>query len=119
MKIVSRVYNQFRTTLLFCGITFFLLGGYGLFYPDEIQFYKRGFGEITDNEKLNHFILLFFAGLIMLAIRLLLMKYRRNSEFSKNIPLLRNVQFDKTDDVNENIQRHREAQLEAVKKLQK
>ncbi|WP_168188013.1 hypothetical protein [Hahella sp. CCB-MM4] len=47
------------------------------------------------------------------------MKYRKSSDFSDDVPLPDNVDFEKTDDVAENIRRYKQAQKKAVEKTKR
>ena len=113
MKTSVRVYNQSRWSLLILGVVFIGFGIYGLFNPEGVTITQRGGLEVTGKDKTYSLIVLIIVGIVFLFIRLRFMKYRKNDDFSNDIPLPMNVSFEKTNDASENIRRYRQAQIDA------
>lgn len=119
MKILVRVYNQSRWSFLILGLGSLGIGVYGLINPEDISFTNRSGLEVSGKEEIETLALMLLIGVVFLFIRLRFMKYRKNDDFSDDIPLPVDVSFEKTDDASENIRRYRKAQIEAREAIRK
>ena len=100
----------------FLGPSLVLFSIYGLINPDEITTKRSGI-EVTGSEEAVVSIIFLLIGFALILVRFALLKYRKNPDFSNDIPLPTNVEFERTNDVNENIRRYKAAQKSAVEKL--
>lgn len=113
MKTSVRVYNQSRWSLLILGLAFTVFSVYGLFNPESVMLTQRGGSEIGGKDEIQALLVFLVVGIVFLFIRLRFMRYRRNDDFSKDVPLPMDVTFKKTDDAGENIRRYKQAQIKA------
>ncbi|OZG75034.1 hypothetical protein BTA51_01125 [Hahella sp. CCB-MM4] len=89
-----------------------------LLFPEDGATSVNG-QEVSDGNDIKASLLAFCMGMGFLFIRFKLMKYRKSSDFSDDVPLPDNVDFEKTDDVAENIRRYKQAQKKAVEKTKR
>ncbi|AZR39529.1 hypothetical protein [Marinobacter salarius] len=113
MKSSVRVYNQSRWSLLILGLAFIVFSIYGLFNPESVTLTQRGGSEIEGKDEIQTLMVFLVVGIIFLLIRLRFMRYRKNDDFSSDVPLPMNVTFEKVDDASENIRRYKTAQIKA------
>jgi hypothetical protein len=114
MKSSVRVYNESRWSLLILGLAFIVFSIYGLFNPESVTLTQRGGSEIEGKDEIQTLMVFLVVGIIFLLIRLRFMRYRKNDDFSSDIPLPMNVTFEKVDDASENIRRYKTAQIKSL-----
>jgi hypothetical protein len=93
-----------RLVCTFLGPAFVVFSIFGFMSPDEVVTRSNGV-EITGTEETKVTLMFLLIGVGVTLIRFLILKYRKLPDFSDDIPLLSNVEFEKTDDVSENIRR--------------
>ncbi|WP_020405386.1 hypothetical protein [Hahella ganghwensis] len=113
MKSLVNAYNYTRMALTIMGPLFVLLGVITILYPESVTTHvdRR---EVEGWEEMKQGLFCVAVGLVMIFVRFFFLKYRKNPDFSSDIPLPTDVTFEKTDDVVENIRRYKAAQRKAV-----
>lgn len=84
-----------------------------MFNPESVTLTQRGGSEIEGKDEIQTLMVFLVVGIIFLLIRLRFMRYRKNDDFSSDVPLPMNVTFEKVDDASENIRRYKTAQIKA------
>ncbi|MCL1038913.1 hypothetical protein L2750_17425 [Shewanella submarina] len=118
LSLFARVYNGNRTTLLFLGPAIVFVGFFTLLFPEDISTYVNGV-EVTGSEEREFSIYVILIGIGLSVFRFVFMRYRKLDNFQNDIPLPTKVDFEVTDDVNENIRRYKAAQKKAVEEIRK
>ncbi|KKD59176.1 hypothetical protein RN22_17425 [Grimontia sp. AD028] len=114
MSLAAKVYNQLRLSISIMGPCFLSVGLYTFFNP-ESEVVRNG-EVLNGSERIESSVFFIAMGTAFILARLFIFRYRRNPDFTNDIPLPTIVYFEKTNSVNENIRRYKEAQKGAVDK---
>jgi hypothetical protein len=112
IHLLVKLYNQSRFSLLLIGIAFVLVGVYSISSNEEMSVTISARSEMGSET-------LIILGTILLLIRFTFFRYKKANDFSSIISPSNNLDFEVTNDVNENIRRHKEAQKIKVEKQRK